>query len=203
MAFVLVVHDRLFRLAHHFLLAVGDNSHQVTKRFKMQNPRIVPLDHQLTVSFQVVELLQPGSDYVGSLDSLYDGDQPVIEVGQSWLNEDLWCSMLFKDVECQQTKHVPCHPQRSSAPLSTQWHLCSTTAATWTRWSSTRAERPSCSPGIFSLTRNRMKSQLTTRRDIKVGEEVSDFYGQHYFQAINSICWREASFLYFQHRDNH
>ena len=81
MAFVLIVHGRLFRLAHHFLLAVGDNSHQVTKRFKMQNPRIVPLDHQLTVSFQVVELLQPGSDFVGTLDSLYDGDQPVIEVG--------------------------------------------------------------------------------------------------------------------------
>ena len=41
---------------------------------------------------------------------------------------------------------------------------------------------------VFSLTRNRMKSQLTTRRDIKAGDEVSDFYGQHYFQAINSIC---------------
>ena len=49
----------------------------------MQNLKIVPLDHQLTVSVQVVELLQPGSDYVGTLDSLYDGDQPVIEVGQS------------------------------------------------------------------------------------------------------------------------
>ena len=56
---------------------------------------------------------------------------------------------------------------------------------------------------FFSLTRNWMKSQLTTRRDIKAGEEVSDFYGQHYFQAINSICWREVSYLYFQHRDNH
>ena len=41
---------------------------------------------------------------------------------------------------------------------------------------------------FLSHTRNRMKSQLTTRRDIKAGEEVSDFYGQHYFQAINSIC---------------
>ena len=83
MVFVFIVPDRLFRLAHHFLLAVGDNSHQVNKRFKMQNPRIVPLVHQLTVSFQVVELLQPGSDFVGTLDSLYDGDQSVIEVGQS------------------------------------------------------------------------------------------------------------------------
>ena len=165
----------------------------------MQNLKIVPLDHQLTVSVQVVELLQPGSDYVGTLDSLYDGDQPVIEVGQSWLHEDLWRSMLFKEVECQQTKHV----QRSLAPPSTQWHLCSTTAATWIQWSSTRVARPSCSPGIFSLTRNRMKSQFTTRRDIKAGDEVSDFYGQHYFQAINSICWREVSYLYFQHRDNH
>ena len=41
---------------------------------------------------------------------------------------------------------------------------------------------------FFSLTRNQMESQLTTRRDIKAGDEVSDFYGQHYFQAINSIC---------------
>jgi len=101
------------RLAHHFLLAVGDNSHQV------------------------VELLQPGSDYVGSLDSLYDGDQPVIEVIGAALNS---VTSLFNN---------------------------------------------SCDVNTVKFHQGR-KTIMLARRDIKAGEEVSDFYGQHYFQAPRS-----------------
>ena len=35
---------------------------------------------------KVVELVRPGKDYTGTLDSLYDGDQPVIQVNHPSLD---------------------------------------------------------------------------------------------------------------------
>jgi len=102
------------RLAHHFLLAVGDNSHQV------------------------VELLRPGKDYMGTLDSLYDSDQPVIQVIGAALNS---VTSLFNN---------------------------------------------SCDVNTVKFHQGR-KTVMLARRDIKAGEEVSDFYGQHYFQVLTHL----------------
>ena len=37
----------------------------------------------------MVELVRPGQDYIGTLDSLYDGDQPVIQVNSSKFQRSL------------------------------------------------------------------------------------------------------------------
>ena len=98
------------KLLYHFLRGVEENSHEI------------------------VQFEEPGVEYSGTLDSLYDGDEPVLSVIGAALNS---ITSLFNN----------------SCDVNTiKYHQGNTTI-------------------------------MMAKRNIKAGEEVCDFYGQHFFQS--------------------
>ena len=98
------------RLLYHFLRGVEENSHEI------------------------VQLEEPGAEYCGTLDSLYDGDEPIISVIGAALNS---ITSMFNN---------------------------------------------SCDVNTIKYHQGN-KTIMMAKRNIKAGEEVTDFYGQHFFQS--------------------
>ena len=97
-------------LLYHFLRGVEENSHEI------------------------VQFEEPGTEYCGTLDSLYDGEEPVISVIGAAFNS---VSSLFNN----------------SCDVNTvKYHQGNNTT-------------------------------IIAKRNIKAGEEVTDFYGQHFFHS--------------------
>jgi len=101
------------KLLYHFLLAVEENSHEI------------------------VEFNDKGPEYSGTLDSLYDGGDQVVNVIAAALNG---VTSLFNN---------------------------------------------SCDVNTVKFHQDN-KTIMIAKRNIRAGEEVSDFYGVHYFQSCKS-----------------